>query len=96
MFFSLIVGSVLAFLPLSAPNAWVLLAAALAVKVIVDVRYEKTPYLGTPSPFLIYCHNLVDRGESISHAIFSYALQLILFGVLLGGGFFSLLRYLRG
>lgn len=95
MLFALILGAVLGFTALSTPAAFVVLAASLAVKALVDVRYEKLPLLNSPSPFLLYCHNLAERGEDTGFAWISYVLQLIVFGMIFGGGLLAFARFLR-
>ncbi len=71
------------------------LAAALIAKGVFEVRYSHVKVFGRPSPFLHYCKNLMERDEEISHAAFSYLLQLVFFGMLAGGGMYALVRYLR-
>jgi len=95
MLFALLLGAILGFTSLEIPAAIVVLVAALAMKIIIDVRFEKIPLLGMPSPFLLYCHNLAERGEATGHAWFSYALQLMVFGGIFGGGLFAFARWLR-
>lgn len=95
MLFALLLGAILGFTSLEVPFAIVVLAAALALKVMVDVRFEKIPLVGMPSPFLLYCHNLAERGEETGHAWFSYAVQLMVFGIVFGGGLFAFARWLR-
>jgi len=72
------------------------LAAVLFAKGIFDVRYSHLQLFKKPSPFLHYCKNLLDRDEEISHAAFSYLMQLVIFGMLAGGGMYGLVRFLRG
>lgn len=95
MIFALLLGAILGFTPLEAPAALVVLSAALALKALVDVRFEKLPFIRQPSPFLLYCHNLAERGEPTGHAWFSYALQLMVFGLIFGGGLLVFARFLR-
>ncbi len=95
MIFALLLGAILGFTSLEVPFALVVLVALLALKAIVDVRFERIPLIGMPSPFLMYCHNLAERGEETGHAWFSYALQLMVFGVIFGGGLFIFARWLR-
>lgn len=96
MIFALMLGAILGFTALSLPLAFVVLAASLALKVIADIRFEKLPFFNAPSPFLIYCHNLAARGEPTGHAWFSYAVQLIGFGMIFGGALLVFGRYLQG
>jgi hypothetical protein len=95
MLFALLFGAILGFMPLPAPVAFLVLAAALAVKALLDVRYEKMPVFNSPSPYLLYCHNLAQSGEQTAHAWFSYVLQLMVFGMIFGGGLLAFGRYLR-
>lgn len=95
MLFALLLGAILGFTSLEVPFAIVILTAALALKAMVDVRFEKIPLIGMPSPFLIYCRNLAAQGEETGHAWFSYAVQLMVFGIVFGGGLFAFARYLR-
>jgi len=95
MLFALILGAILGFVPVGATTAFLVLAASLAVKALVDVRYDKLPYIDQPSPYLLYCHNLVERGESTSFAWLSYVVQLFVFGMIFGGGLLAFARYLR-
>ena len=71
------------------------LAAVLFAKGIFDVRYSHLKLFKQPSPFLHYCKNLMEREEEISHAAFSYLLQMVVFGMLAGGGMYALVRFLR-
>ncbi|MGE0560114.1 MAG: hypothetical protein AB7O69_17765 [Burkholderiales bacterium] len=95
MLFALLLGAILGFTSLEVPAALVVLITALCGKVLVDVRFEKMPLFNSPSPFLMYCHNLAERGEETGHAWFSYALQLLVFGGIFGGGLFAFARWLR-
>ncbi len=96
MLFALILGAILGFVPLTTPVAFLVLAAALALKAFIDVRYEKLPYINQPSPFLLYCHNLDERGEATGFAWVTYSLQLIVFGMIFGGALLAFGRFLRG
>jgi len=95
MLFALILGAILGFVPLETTAAFLVLAVVLALKAFVDVRFEKLPYINQPSPFLLYCHNLAERGESTGFAWISYSLQLIVFGMIFGGGLLAFARFLR-
>ncbi len=95
MLFALFLGAILGFMPIPAPAAFLILTAALGVKALVDVRYEKMPLFDSPSPFLLYCHNLAERGEETGYAWISYTLQLVVFGLIFGGGLLAFARYLR-
>ena len=92
MLFALIVGTLLGFSGFKAPFAVLLLAAALAVKVLVDVRWRRVPLIGSVSPYVTYCHNLARAGEPIRQARLSYTMQVFLFGGLLGGAAYALVR----
>lgn len=95
MIFALLLGAVLGFTALETPAAFLVLTVSLALKALLDIRYEKLPFFNAPSPFLLYCHNLAERGEPTGHAWLSYAAQLIFFGLLFGGGLLAFARYLR-
>lgn len=95
MLFALLLGAILGFVPLSIPAAFAVLAVALILKAFVDVRFEKMPLFNSPSPYLLYCHNLAESGEKTDFAWISYALQLITFGLIFGGSLLAFARYLR-
>ncbi len=95
MLFALLLGAVLGFTSLPSWMAFVVLAASLALKALIDVRFEKMPLFNSPSPFLLYCHNLAENNEPTGHAWFSYVLQLMVFGMIFGGGLLAFARYLR-
>lgn len=95
MLFALLLGAILGFMPLPTWAAFAVLAAALVLKALVDVRFEKLPLFDAPSPFLLYCHNLAERGEETGYAWISYALQLVVFGLIFGGGLLAFARFLR-
>jgi hypothetical protein len=95
MLFSAFVGMVLGVGQLSTPAALLVLVLAIGAKIIVDLRWHKTPLIGTTSPYIRYCENLERAGESIEQAWLSYAMQLFVFGGILGVGSFALLRWLR-
>lgn len=95
MIFALILGAVLGFTALDTPLAFLVLAVSLVLKAITDIRFEKLPFFDAPSPFLLYCHNLAQRGEETGYAWFSYAMQLFVFGMVFGGGLLAFARYLR-
>lgn len=60
------------------------IAAVIAVKTAIDVIWDKVPLLGLISPFVVYRYNLTQKGEETSHAWISYALQMMVFGMVLG------------
>lgn len=95
MLFGLLLGAILGFVPLPTPVAFIVLAVALVVKAAVDVRFEKLPLFDSPSPFLLYCHNLAERGEETGYAWISYSMQLVIFGLIFGGGLLAFARFLR-
>lgn len=95
MLFALLAGAILGFMPMPASAAFLLLLVLLSVKAVIDVRYEKMPLFNSTSPFLLYCHNLAESGEDTAFAWISYALQLIVFGMIFGGGLLAFARYLR-
>jgi hypothetical protein len=95
MLFALLLGAILGFVPLPAWAAFTVLAVALVLKALVDVRFEKLPGFDAPSPFLLYCHNLAERGEETGFAWISYGVQLVGFGLIFGGGLLAFARFLR-
>lgn len=95
MIFALLLGAILGFTTLGIPVALLVFTGLLGLKALIDVRYEKMPLFNSPSPFLVYCHNLAARGEKTGHAWFSYVLQLMVFGWVFGGGLFAFARFLR-
>ena len=96
MAFVIALGAFLGFIaPQNPVMALSALAAVLIAKAILDVRYSHLQLLKRPSPFLHYCKNLMERDEEISGAGFSYMLQLVIFGMLAGGGMYLLVRFLR-
>lgn len=92
MIFAALVGVMLGFSKLSTPFALFILAAALAAKVVVDLRWERMPFFGSVSPYIVYCQNLERSGESVDQAWLSYAMQHFFFGGLIGAGVFALVR----
>ncbi len=96
MLFALALGAFLGYLALDPLLALTVLAAALVGKGMFEVRCSHLTVLNRPSPFLHYCKNLMEQDEDISHAGFSYLLQLVIFGMLAGGGIYALVRLLRG
>ncbi|MDP1536250.1 MAG: hypothetical protein Q8L95_03605 [Burkholderiales bacterium] len=95
MLFALLLGAILGFTALPTWAAFAVLAVVLVLKALIDVRFEKLPFLDSPSPFLLYCHNLAEKGEETGYAWISYALQLVVFGVIFGGALLAFARYLR-
>lgn len=95
MLFALLAGAILGFIPMPTSAAFLLLLVLLSLKAIIDVRYEKMPLFNSASPFLLYCHNLAERGEDTGYAWISYALQLIVFGMIFGGALMAFGRFLR-
>lgn len=95
MLFALFAGAILGFMPLSALSAFLVLFFMLLLKAVIDVRYEKMPLFNSSSPFLMYCHNLAESGEETGFAWISYGLQLVVFGMIFGGGLLAFARYLR-
>jgi hypothetical protein len=97
MSYVIALGAFLGFIvPHNPELAISVLAVLLVAKGIFDVRYSHLQLFKQPSPFLHYCKNLMDRDEDISHAAFSYLLQMVIFGLLAGGGMYALVRFLRG
>ena len=94
MFFSALIGMILGLGQWSAPVALFVLALAIGAKIVMDLRWHKTPVIGTTSPYIKYCENLERAGESIEQAWLSYAMQLFVFGNILGIGAFALMRWL--
>jgi hypothetical protein len=95
MSFVLALGAFLGFLGLEPLLALPAIAIVLLAKGIFDVYYCHLELFKRPSPFLHYSKNLMDLGEDISGAAFSYMLQLLVFGMLAGGGMYALVRMLR-
>ncbi len=95
MLFALLTGAVIGFIPLPTSAAFLLLLVLLSLKAMIDVRFEKMPLFNSPSPFLLYCHNLAERGEDTGYAWISYVLQLIVFGMIFGGALLAFGRFLR-
>jgi hypothetical protein len=96
MLFAIALGAFLGYVALDPLLALAVLAAVLVGKGIFEVRFSHVMVFNRPSPFLHYCKNLMERDEEISHAAFSYLLQLVIFGLLAGGGIYALVRLLRG
>jgi hypothetical protein len=95
MIVSAVVGAMLGYLGFETPMALLLLVGCIAAKLLIDVRWDRTPFFGTVSPYTVYCRNLAQAGERIEHAWISYALQLFAFGGVLGMAAYALVRYLR-
>jgi hypothetical protein len=94
MIYSVVVGAILGFMKFDTPMALLLLTGCLAVRLLVDVRWDRMPIVGSESPYTVYCRNLSNVGEPVEHAWVSYALQLLVFGVLFGMAAYALVRYL--
>ena len=95
MLLAIALGAFLGYIALDPVLALPVLAAVLIAKGIFEVRYSHLKVFNRPSPFLHYCKNLMERDEEISHAAFSYLLQLVIFGLLASGGMYALVRFLR-
>jgi hypothetical protein len=96
MSFVIALGAFLGFIAPQNPLLVLLvLAAVLFAKGFFDVRYSHRQLFKKPSPFLHYCKNLMERDEDIAGAGFTYMLQLVVFGMLAGGGMYLLVRLLR-
>lgn len=85
MIFAVFIGLLLGLRSVDAGMAVLLLAGALGAKLIVDVKWDRIPFLDMDSPYLVYCHRLRLAGETTRLAWVSYGLQLFVFGGLLGG-----------
>lgn len=85
MIFGIFIGIILGLRGVDTPVAMLILVAALGIKVVVDVKWDRLPYFGAVSPYVVYRYNLERAGERTRHAWISYALQLLVFGGLLGG-----------
>jgi len=85
MLFAILVGVILGLRGVATPMALAILAAAIGIKIMVDVKWERLPYFGALSPYVVYRHNLERAGERTDYAWISYGLQLLVFGGLLGG-----------
>lgn len=95
MLFAIALGAFLGFIALEPMLALPVLVAVLIAKGVFEVRFSHLTLLKRPSPFLHYCKNLMERDEEISGAGFSYLLQLVIFGLLAGGGMYALVLILR-
>lgn len=95
MLFAIALGAFLGYIALDPMLALPVLAAVLIAKGVFEVRFSHRKLLNRPSPFLHYCQNLMERDEDIANAGFSYLLQLVIFGMLAGGGLYALVRFLR-
>ena len=93
MIFAVIVGTILALGGFEPPVALLILAGLLAARVVVDLRWDRWPIIGRVSPYVVYCNNLSRAGEPIEQAWISYAIQLFVFGALLGGAAYAVVRY---
>ncbi len=95
MSFVIALGAFLGFITPNPALALSVLAVVLISKGVFDVRYHRLQLFKRPSPFLHYCKNLMERDEELSGAGLSYILQLVVFGMLAGGGMYALVRFLR-
>ncbi|MDH5535162.1 MAG: hypothetical protein OEZ08_06265 [Betaproteobacteria bacterium] len=95
MLFAILVGIILGLRGVETPIAVAILAAAIGIKVVIDVKWERLPYFGAVSPYVVYRHNLERAGERTDHAWISYALQLLVFGGLLGGTAYVVVSLLK-
>jgi hypothetical protein len=84
MILAAFIGLLLGLRSVETPMALLILVAALGVKLVIDVKWERMPFFGDVSPYVVYCRNLEKTGEPTDHAWISYSLQLFLFGGLLG------------
>lgn len=94
MIFSAAVGAILGYMKFETPMALLLLTGCLAAKLLLDVRWDRVPFVGSESPYVAYCRNLARAGEPVDHAWISYAIQLLAFGALFGLATHALVRYL--
>jgi hypothetical protein len=93
MLLALALGAFLGYIALDPILALPILAAALIAKGVFEVRFSHRK--SRSSPFLHYCKNLMERDEDIANAGFSYLLQMVIFGMLAGGGLYALVRFLQ-
>jgi ribose/xylose/arabinose/galactoside ABC-type transport system permease subunit len=88
------IGAVLGYTGVGTTTAALIsFTAALCAKVLVDVTWQRLPFLGWPSSYAVYCHNLEQRGESTHYGWVSYLAQLIAFGLVLGGIAYAVARH---
>jgi hypothetical protein len=84
MIFAFVAGIILGTQHSELTHAAGVIAAVIAVKTAIDVVWDKVPFLGLISPFVVYRHNLTQKGEATDYAWVSYALQMMVFGMALG------------
>ena len=93
MIFAFVTGIVLGIQHIEPVSAAVVIATVIAVKTAIDVIWDKVPFLGLISPFVVYCYNLTQKGEATNHAWISYALQMMVFGMALGLATYALFYF---
>jgi ABC-type enterochelin transport system permease subunit len=84
MIFAFVAGIMLGIQHSELTYAAAVIAVVIAVKTAIDVAWDKVPFLGLISPFVVYRHNLAQKGEATDYAWVSYALQMTVFGMVLG------------
>ena len=84
MIFAFVAGIILGIQHSEPTYAAGVIAAVIAVKTVVDIIWDKVPILGLISPFVVYRYNLTQKGEATAYAWISYALQMMVFGMVLG------------
>ena len=84
MIFAFVAGIILGIQHSEPTYAAGVIATVIAAKTAIDVAWDKVPILGLISPFVVYRYNLTQKGEETSHAWISYALQMMVFGMVLG------------
>ena len=85
MIFAIFIGLMLGLRSVEITMAVIILMAMLVLKLWIDVKWERLPFLGDVSPYVVYCRNLERMGEIPRLPWISYGLQLFVFGGLLGG-----------
>lgn len=95
MLFAVFVGLMLGLRSVDIPLALFALTAALGAKLVVDVKWDRVPFFGVVSPYVVYVRNLERAGESPHHAWISYGLQLFVFGGLAGGTTYAVVSILK-
>ena len=84
MIFAFVAGIILGVEHSEWPAAAAVIAGVLVVKTAIDVIWDRVPLLGLISPFVVYRHNLAQKGEPTDYAWISYALQAMVFGMAVG------------
>jgi hypothetical protein len=84
MIFAFVAGVILGVEHSELPFAAAVIAGVLVAKTMIDVVWDRMPLLGLISPYVVYRHNLAEKGEATEHAWVSYSLQMMVFGMAVG------------